>query len=145
MELVSHLTFNLHIVLSIGAFLLICSAGVWASLLAYQHRQLKSHHSSSFVLKLPPIQTMEKSLFRMMWIGMALLSGSLATGFFFAMGPEQVLRSKILLAVFAWIYIGILLLGHHFWGWRGITAVKATLTSVCLIVLAYFGTKLLVL
>lgn len=54
----------------------------------------------------------------------------------------QHLAHKTSLAVMAWVVFAILLWGRHQLGWRGHTAIRWTLAGFCLLMLAYFGSKL---
>jgi ABC-type uncharacterized transport system permease subunit len=46
------------------------------------------------------------------------------------------------LSFFAWVVFAVLLWGRHQLGWRGHKAIRWTLTGFCLLMLAYFGSKL---
>jgi ABC-type uncharacterized transport system permease subunit len=54
----------------------------------------------------------------------------------------QHLAHKTLLASFAWLVFGVLLWGRQQLGWRGHKAIRWTLAGFCLLMLAYFGSKL---
>ena len=45
-------------------------------------------------------------------------------------------------AQLAWLVFGILLWGRHFRGWRGRLAVRMTLVGMVILLLSYFGSKL---
>ncbi len=47
-----------------------------------------------------------------------------------------------MLSITAWVLFGLLLWGRRFRGWRGRTAVRLTIGGVLLLMLAYFGSKL---
>jgi ABC-type uncharacterized transport system permease subunit len=47
-----------------------------------------------------------------------------------------------LLACLAWIVFSVLLWGRNHLGWRGHKAIRWTLAGFCLLMLAYFGSKL---
>jgi ABC-type uncharacterized transport system permease subunit len=47
-----------------------------------------------------------------------------------------------LLACLAWIVFSVLLWGRNRLGWRGHKAIRWTLAGFCLLMLAYFGSKL---
>ena len=55
---------------------------------------------------------------------------------------EQHLAHKTILSILAWLVFGLLLLGRHLWGWRGRTAVRMTIAGVIILLLSYFGSKL---
>ncbi len=52
------------------------------------------------------------------------------------------LVKKTVLAVTAWIVFAVLLIGRVYWGWRGNRAIIFTLAGVALLVIAYFGSRL---
>jgi ABC-type uncharacterized transport system permease subunit len=54
----------------------------------------------------------------------------------------QHLVHKTVLSVVAWLVFGGLLLGRRFWGWRGRKAIAWTLSGFAILILAYFGSKL---
>ena len=53
----------------------------------------------------------------------------------------QHLWHKTVLSVLSWVVLGVLLFGRWRFGWRGPRAVKLTLTSMLLLGLAFFGSK----
>jgi ABC-type uncharacterized transport system permease subunit len=132
-----------HVILSILAYSLLTIATLQALLLAYQHHQLKHRHSVGVVRVLPPLQTMESLLFELLWAGFALLTLAIASGFYFLDDLfAQHLAHKTVFALAAWVIYALLLWGRHQLGWRGYTAVRWTLGGFALLMLAYFGSKL---
>jgi ABC-type uncharacterized transport system permease subunit len=49
---------------------------------------------------------------------------------------------KTVLTIVAWILFCTLLWGHYQLGWRSKTAVRLTLTGFAMLMLAFFGSKL---
>jgi ABC-type uncharacterized transport system permease subunit len=49
---------------------------------------------------------------------------------------------KTVLTLFSWLVFAVLLWGRHFRGWRGVTAVRFTLAGFMLLLLAFFGSQL---
>lgn len=132
-----------HILLSILAYSLLSIATVQALFLAYQNHQLRSKHPTGAVRLLPPLQTMEALLFEMLWGGQILLSISIATGFIFLHDIfAQDLAHKTVFSIIAWFIYAILLWGRHQLGWRGNRAIRWTLVGFAALMLAYFGSKL---
>ncbi len=132
-----------HIVLSILAYSILTIASLQAVALAAQEDLLKRHDFTGLFQYLPPLQTMEKLLFEMIAIGFVLLTISIASGFVFLENMfAQHLAHKTLLSLIAWGIFAILLLGRHVKGWRGTTATIWTICGFILLMLAYFGTKL---
>lgn len=136
----------IHIFISLFAMSLLTLASFQAILLAMQNRLLKQHRAYVMLRILPPLQTMEGLLFVILWSSLLFLSASLSSGFFFqSTHLTHIAYPKTLLAIFAWISLAALMGGRVFFGWRGPTAVRWTLTSTLLAVLSYFGTKALLL
>ncbi len=134
---------SVHVLTSIIAFSLLNIAALQAILLAIQDQQLKSHSPKRFIQSLPPLQTMESLLFQMLGTGLFFLTISLVSGFIFIEDLfAQHLAHKTVLSIIAWIIFSSLLLGRLRYGWRGLTAVRWTLTGFILLLLAYFGSKL---
>ena len=132
-----------HIVLSILAYGLLTIAVFQALLLLIQDHQLKHKHPSGLIRNFPPLQTMESLLFGFLWAGWGLLSLSLLSGWLFVEDLlAQHLAHKTLLSCFAWLVFGVLLWGRQQLGWRGHKAIRWTLAGFCLLMLAYFGSKL---
>ncbi|MDP2099194.1 MAG: cytochrome c biogenesis protein CcsA [Methylobacter sp.] len=134
---------NVHILASIIAFSLLNIAALQAILLAIQDQQLKSHPPKRFIQSLPSLQAMEALLFQMLGTGLFFLTLSLISGFIFIEDLfAQHLAHKTVLSIIAWIIFSSLLIGRLRYGWRGRTAVRWTLTGFVLLLLAYFGSKL---
>jgi ABC-type uncharacterized transport system permease subunit len=134
---------SVHILTSVIAFSLLNIAALQAVLLAIQDQQLKSHPPKHFIQSLPPLQTMETLLFQMLGTGLFFLTISLISGFIFIEDLfAQHLVHKTVLSIVAWIIFSCLLIGRMRYGWRGQTAIRWTLTGFILLLLAYFGSKL---
>ena len=132
-----------HILTSIIAFSLLNIAALQAILLAIQDQQLKSHPPKRFIQSLPPLQTMESLLFQMLGAGVFFLSISLISGFIFVENLfAQHLVHKTVLSILAWIIFSSLLIGRSRYGWRGQLAIQWTLIGFVSLLLAYFGSKL---
>ena len=132
-----------HILLSILAYGMFTIAVFQALLLLVQDHQLKHKHPSGLIKNFPPLQTMESLLFGFLWAGWTLLSLSLISGWLFVDNLfAQHLVHKTLLACLAWIVFSVLLWGRNRLGWRGHKAIRWTLAGFCLLMLAYFGSKL---
>ncbi|RAR63668.1 ABC-type uncharacterized transport system permease subunit [Onishia taeanensis] len=132
----------LHVISSALAFALLAIAAVQSMLLAWQNQALRHHHISGVVQTLPPLTTMERVLFELIWAGMILLTLAIASGFLFVDNLfAQHLVHKTVLSLAAWVIFAALLIGHHWLGWRGLKAVRWTLGGGVLLLLAYFGTK----
>jgi len=134
---------SLHILSSITAFSLLNIAALQAILLAIQDRLLRNRHPKRMLLALPPLQAMETLLFQMIATGLFFLTVSLLSGFVYIDDLfAQHLVHKTVLAIFAWVIFSALLIGRLLYGWRGASAIKWTLIGFVLLLLAYFGSKL---
>ncbi|MDB5980818.1 MAG: ypjD [Pseudomonas sp.] len=132
-----------HILLSILAYGMLTIAVFQALLLLLQDYMLKHKHPSRLIKNFPPLQTMESLLFGFLWAGWVLLSLSLISGWLFVENLfAQHLVHKTLLACLAWIVFSVLLWGRNRLGWRGHKAIRWTLGGFCLLMLAFFGSKL---
>jgi len=132
-----------HVLVSVLAYSILMLASVQAVLLAIQDRHLRNRQPGGFIRALPPLQTMETLLFAMIRAGFLLLTFALLTGFMFLEDMfAQHLVHKTVLSIFSWIVFGTLLWGRSRFGWRGRTAIIWTLSGVFVLILAYFGSKL---
>lgn len=134
---------DVHILISILAASVLSVAAVQAALFAIQDAHLRDKHPGGFIRALPPLQSMEALLFQMIALGFALLSLALLTGALYIKDIfSQHLVHKTTLSILAWIVFGVLLWGRRRYGWRGRTAIRWTLTGFFVLMLAYFGSKL---
>jgi ABC-type uncharacterized transport system permease subunit len=134
---------DLHIIFSIAAYSLLSIAALQSVILAFQEHQLRSKHPVKVMRVMPPMQTMEELLVQLLWTGFFLLSLGLATGLMFIHNMlDQHLAHKTILSLLAWLFFGLLLFGRTTWGWRGKYLVRFTLGGFLLLMLAYFGSKL---
>ena len=132
-----------HVFLSVGAYALLSIAVAQSILLKIQERLLHEHNINTFIDKLPPLQTMEDFFFQTLKMGCILLTLSLASGFIFVDEFfEQNLSYKTFLSVIAWVVFVGIAIGHKMFGWRGRNAILATQIAFSVLVLSYFGTKL---
>lgn len=134
-----------HILSSVIAYSLLTIAALQSILLYIQDVQLHNKHPGGFVRALPPLETMERLLFRLIALGFVVLSISLLTGIFFIENLlEQHLVHKFVLSLSAWLLFAVLLWGRWQYGWRGRVAIRWTLAGFVLLVLAYFGSKIVI-
>ncbi len=132
-----------HILVSVIAYSLITLGAVQAGLLAYQDRSIRRHHPGGFIRYLPPLHDMETLLFQFLSFGFICLSASLLTGFFYLENIfAQHLVHKTVLSIIGWFILGVLLFGRLKFGWRGKTAIRWTLSAFAFLMLAFFGSKL---
>ena len=131
-----------HILLSMAAAALLFAAAVTALLLVFLDRRLRTRRIADLPSVLPPLDALEKVMFRLIGAGFVLLTLSLFTGFVFVTNLfAQHLFQKTVLSLIAWIIFGVLLIGRIRFGWRGRSAVGWTLSGFGMLALAYFGAK----
>lgn len=134
---------TLHISSSILAYAVLTLAAIQAAVLSLQDYELKHRRTRGIVQILPPLQLMESMLFELLWIGVALLSISIISGAIFIDDIfAQSLVHKTVLTIAAWLLYATLLWGHYQLGWRSKTAIRLTLAGFLLLMLAFFGSKL---
>ena len=134
-----------HILISILAYSILSIAMVQALLLHIQDAHLHNKHPGGFIRALPPLQTMESMLFRMIGLGFIILSASLLSGFIFLDNMfAQHLVHKTLLSIIAWLLFATLLWGRRQFGWRGRTAIRWAVSGFIALMLAYFGSKFVI-
>ncbi len=132
-----------HIVSSVLAFGTLSIAGVYALFVVLIDYFLRHHHLNPLVRALPPLDVLERLLFRLITIGFVLLTVSLASGLIYVEDLfAQHLAHKTVLSLVAWLVFGALLFGRWRYGWRGRRAVSLSLAGIVLLLLAYFGSKL---
>ncbi len=131
-----------HILLSMAAAALLFAAAVTALLLVFLERRLRSRRLADLPAALPPLDTLERVMFRLIGAGFAFLTLALFTGFVFVTNLfTQLLLQKTVLSLVAWLLFGILLIGRVRFGWRGRSAVQWTLSGFAVLAVAYFGSK----
>lgn len=132
-----------HVLASVLAFSLLNLAAVQALLVTLQDWHLRKKHPLPLLSALPPLETMEIFLFRLISAGFLLLSLSLLTGLAYVENLfAQHLVHKTVLSILAWLVFALLLWGRAAWGWRGRTAMHWTLSGFFVLMLAYFGSKI---
>lgn len=135
---------TLHVLLSMLAAACLTFAAGQSLLLAAQERLLHRPGWESLVSRLPPLQTMERWLFRLIAVGFLLLSAALLSGLWFIENWfAQHLIQKTVLSITAWLVFGVLLWGRQRYGWRGQVATRWALSGYGVLILAYFGSKYL--
>jgi ABC-type uncharacterized transport system permease subunit len=131
-----------HILLSMAAAALLFAAAVTAILLVILDRRLRMRRIAELSSALPPLDALEKIMFRLVAAGFGLLTLALITGFVFVTNLfTQNLVQKTVLSLLAWLIFGVLLIGRLRFGWRGRSAVRWTLSGFGILAVAYFGVK----
>jgi len=134
---------GVHMVSSVLAFGLLSIAGLYALFVFFIDHFLRRHHLNPLVRSLPPLEVLEDLLFKTIAAGFVLLTVSLLSGIMYINDIfAQHLVHKTVLSIMAWLVFGIMLWGRWRYGWRGSVAVRLTLAGMILLILSYFGTKL---
>ncbi|WP_233171528.1 cytochrome c biogenesis protein CcsA [Dyella sp. ASV21] len=134
---------KLHVTVALLAFSVLSIAAALALLLAVQERALRHRQLGPWLRALPPLTLTETLLFRLIGAGFVLLTLTLLSGILFVDNLfGQHLVHKTVLSIIAWLVFGALLFGRWRYGWRGSRAVNLTLIGMGVLLLAFFGTKL---
>lgn len=132
-----------HAALSVFAFAVLSIAAAQALMLSLQEHALKAHRFGGPSIVLPALRTMESMLFQLIGVGFGLLTLALLTGVLFVENlMAQHLVHKTVLSGLSWLVFGVLLWGRWRHGWRGHTAIRMTVSGMVVLLLAYFGSKL---
>ncbi|HRJ51682.1 MAG TPA: cytochrome c biogenesis protein CcsA [Candidatus Thiothrix moscowensis] len=133
---------GVHIFISLLAYSILTLASLQAMLLALQNKHLHNHHPGGLIRTLPPLLDMEDLLFKLVLLGVILLSFGLLSGSLYVDNLfGQHLVHKTILSIIAWIVFTTLLVGHWQYGWRGRIAIRWTLSGFFILMLAFFGSK----
>lgn len=134
---------SLHAWLALLAYATLALAALLAVMSWLQERALRQRRFTGTLRALPPLTQLETLLFRTITVGFVLLSFTLVTGVLFVEDMfAQHLVHKTVLSLLSWMVFGVLLLGRRWRGWRGRRAVGLTLVAMILLLLAFFGSKL---
>lgn len=136
------LALRAHLVVAFLAYGLLAVAALHAVLMTMLEKQL--HRGALLQGGAPPLLTLEAMLFKTIGIGFGLLTLAVFSGVFFSeelFGTALKFSHKIVFAILSWLVFGGLLLGRHYRGWRGRTALYWTITGFTLLLLAYLGTQ----
>ena len=134
---------QMHAWCALLAYATLALASVLAILLWVQERALRRRRLHGWLRALPPLVELETLVFRTIAVGFVLLTATLLSGVLFVEDLlAQHLAHKTLLSALSWLTFGALLLGRWRYGWRGAKAVRWTLVAMALLVLAFFGSNL---
>ncbi|WP_405241488.1 cytochrome C assembly family protein [Lentisalinibacter salinarum] len=141
----SSLTWQLrtHVMLSMFAYSLLAVGAVLAFAALHQDRLLRKAKMGLYTRLMPPLETMESLLYGVATAGflcllLAVFSGLVRVENLFA----QHLLHKSVLSFIALGLFGLLLIGRQLAGWRGRRAIYLYLGGFFTLVLAYYGSKI---
>ncbi|MEN1728898.1 MAG: cytochrome c biogenesis protein CcsA [Pseudomonadota bacterium] len=134
---------ELHVFSSLLAYCLLSLAALTALMLAVQDKLLRQPQRIRQLEMLPPLNVLETLMFRQVAAGLFVLTVSLITGFLFVENLlAQHLVHKTVLTLLSWLLFSMLLFGRWRYGLRGRQAIYFTLTAMSVLLLGYFGSKL---
>ena len=161
-QLVAHATdsaLRIHLLIALSAYGLVTIAALQALLMSAIDRRLHfpkaaAHEANRLKVVLgrildvqPPLLAQEQVLFRVIWVGFALLTLAVVSGSLISMATSgKWLRfdHKTIFTLLSWFAFGILLVGRYTRGWRGRIALRYTLVGFAFIVLSYTGSRFVV-
>ncbi|SHH08004.1 cytochrome C assembly family protein [Pollutimonas bauzanensis] len=143
---------RVHLIIALTAYGLITVAALQAMLMTALDRQLHKpieQESNRSILgraldTMPPLLLQEVLLFRLIWIGFAILTLTVVTGAIVSMRLTSELAPmdhKTVFTLLSWFTFGILLLGRYMRGWRGRLALRWTLVGFAFLLLSYSGSR----
>lgn len=152
---VPHANSNLlrtHLVIALAAYGLITIAAMQAMLMAlldrHLHRPQRAPAERGLVARVldaqPPLLVQERLLFRVIWVGFAVLTLAVASGSLASLsltGRVLPFDHKTVFTLLSWITFGGLLAGRRLHGWRGRVALRWTIAGFVFLILAYTGTR----
>ena len=136
--------FKAHLIISLLAYSLFTIASLHVLMMAVMGRRLHRGNLPQFMQNLPPLLTMERLLFRIIFAGFVLLTMTLGSGILFSeelFGKPMPFNHKTVFGFLSWIIFGAMLAGRALYGWRGRVAMRWTLAGFLSLVLAYIGSK----
>jgi ABC-type uncharacterized transport system permease subunit len=143
--------FSWHIAIAILAYSTLTIAAFHAVLMALQESKLhtrpgvgKNGWLAAAIDRLPALLTMERLLFRLIAFGFTLLTLTVLSGIVFSeelFGKAFQWNHKNIFTLLSWLLFGLLLIGRHWRGWRGKTALSFTLSGFATLLLAYVGSR----
>ena len=134
---------RIHVLSSVSAFGFLGIAAFYALFISMLDRYLRHNKMTALIQALPALEVLETLLMRLVLVGFILLTLVLVSGFIYVDNLlAQHLVHKTVLSIIAWAIYGILLFGRWRFGWRGRTAVRLTLAATVMLLVSYFGSKL---
>ena len=136
--------FKAHLVISLLAYSLFTIASLHVLMMAIMERRLHRGNLPQFMQNLPPLLTMERLLFQIIFAGFVLLTLTLGSGILFSeelFGKPMQFTHKTVFGILSWIIFGAMLGGRALYGWRGRVAMRWTLAGFLSLLLAYIGSK----
>ncbi len=137
---------KLHILTSMLAYTFIAISAIQAIVYTYQESQLKKRVRANILAVLPPLETMESLIFRLLLIGFALLTITLLTGSVFSQALFNVpveFSHHTVFALLAWFLSAWVLAARLRSGLSGGQAMPWIIAAFLCMQLGYFGSKII--
>jgi ABC-type uncharacterized transport system permease subunit len=131
-----------HILSGVAAMSILLLAALQSALVLYLDRGLRNH-PAKIHRWLGPLQGMERYLIQLLLTGFILMSISLVLVLLLpeAIKSNQAIH-KVVLTIASWLVLATLMFGRYIKGWRGVFTAKWSLFGIFLLLLGYFGSKL---
>ena len=132
-----------HVSASIISFAVLALAVLQGLLVTVQSRQLRQHRNRGVIRKLPPLEAASALFFELTGAGFLILTVAIGSGIIFIDDLfSQHLVHKTVLTMLAWCLYAVLLVQYFRKGWRVQSAITLNLIAFGLVVLGFFGSKL---
>lgn len=133
-----------HIGLALLAYAMFAITLAYALFIKYQNRALKSHNLSALNQHMPPLLSMEQTLFRLGWIAFALLTLAILVGYVsFENIFGQRIGHKIAFTSAAWLMFAGIFIGHLIWGWRAAVTFRWLFAGFVMLSIGFFAPRFL--
>lgn len=134
-----------HVIFSIMTFSVLALAFAQAIIILLQHKLLRTRHALLIGKLFPPLETMEHLLFLFVYLGFIMLSIIIVASFSVAdfKHLSSQIQQKIILAICAWVIFACLCVLRRVFGWQASKAAGSTILGYMILLLSFFGTKLL--
>ncbi|HEY9573442.1 MAG TPA: cytochrome c biogenesis protein CcsA [Pusillimonas sp.] len=143
---------RVHLLIALMAYGLITVAALQAMLMTALDRQLHRPVEPAATRNMlgraldsmPPLLIQEVLLFRLIWIGFAILTLTVITGAIVSLRLTAELvpiDHKTVFTLLSWLTFGGLLVGRQLRGWRGRVALRWTLVGFAFLLLSYTGSR----
>jgi ABC-type uncharacterized transport system permease subunit len=135
-----------HLFISLIAYAVLTLAAIHAVMQILLDRALKKKRLSTLVQALPSLMDIERHMIAQVKVATILIGISILTGLIWQWVDHQyfaLLNHKVLLALFTMAVLVLLLIKRHRASWPTRLASRAVLTAYTLLMLAYFGVKLI--
>ena len=137
--------FKIHLILSIVAYGVLSVSLIHAVFMSYLEKSLHQHKLSPIINNLPPLLKLEDLLFTIVLICFIMLSAALISGGLVSHEVQSTIvpiNHKIIFSIASWLLFAFLLIGRRFLGWRGRATRKILVMGFLLLILAYFGSRI---